>query len=155
MSSSDLQLQDLLSAALEDTVATAHAEAARWLTAQLEQRGTEAMWEGTCRLLSALAVRPAYGLPPHEAADRLRLTARTAQPDVALVLSLRLALWERGEEAAAEVWHAAPVELRRQAIMHLVIAYCATVGYDGRSLSPAETVSLVRQAFPPAARSAG
>ncbi|ARF81940.1 hypothetical protein ACIG0C_21765 [Kitasatospora aureofaciens] len=69
MSSSDLQLQDLLSAALEDTVATAHAEAARWLTAQLEQRGTEAMWEAARRLLSDLTVRPAYGLPPHEAAD--------------------------------------------------------------------------------------
>ncbi|MEU6972736.1 hypothetical protein AB0A71_34475 [Kitasatospora aureofaciens] len=154
MSSSDLQLQDLLSAALEDTVATGHAEAARWLTAQLEQRGTEAMWEGASLLLAALAVRPAYGLPPHEAADRLRLTARTAQPDVALVLSLRLALWERGEEAAAEVWHAAPVDLRRHAIMHLVIAYCATVGYDGRRLSPAETVSLVRQAFPAPPRTA-
>ncbi|WP_158876562.1 hypothetical protein [Kitasatospora aureofaciens] len=50
-------------------MATAHAEAARWLTAQLEQRGTEAMWEAARRLLSDLTVRPAYGLPPHEAAD--------------------------------------------------------------------------------------
>lgn len=60
----------------------------------------------------------------------------------------RLALWERGEEGAAEVWDAAPVELRRRAIMHLVISYSAAVGYGGRRLSPAETVSLVRQAFP-------
>ncbi|MEU4588532.1 hypothetical protein AB0F92_41925 [Kitasatospora aureofaciens] len=86
---------------------------------------------------------------------RPRVRRTSAQPDVALVLSLKLALWERGEEGAAEVWRAAPVELRRPAIMHLVISYCATVGYDGRRLSPAETVSLVRQAFAAPPCSAG
>ncbi|MFD5615155.1 hypothetical protein [Kitasatospora sp. NPDC127060] len=147
MSSSDLQLHDLVETALEDTVATASPAAGLWLAAELERRGEEAMWDVQL-LFAPLAARPAYGLAPHEAADKLRRNARTAQPDVALVLSMRLAHWERGTEGVAEMWQQAPAALRRTAVMHWLICYCMTIGYNGIKLSPAETVSLVRRMIP-------
>ncbi|MER5355728.1 hypothetical protein ABT093_36070 [Kitasatospora sp. NPDC002551] len=148
MSSSDLSLQDLVSAAVEDTVATASPAAGLWLVAELELRGPEATWGGVQLLFAPLAARPAYGLSPHEAADRLRHNARTAQPDVALVLSMRLAHWEKGTEAVARLWHEAPAALRRTAFMHWLICYCLAIGHDGIRLSAEDTAALVRRAIP-------
>ncbi|MFD9688432.1 hypothetical protein ACFWXO_22065 [Kitasatospora sp. NPDC059088] len=115
------------------------------------------MWKDACLLLAPLAARPAYGLPADKAADRLRLTARTAQPDldVALVLMLKLAYQVRGRGAAGEVWAANTTELRRTAIMHLLIMISAAVGYHGRRLSPEGTVALVRRAIPASPGAAG
>ncbi|MFB7375852.1 hypothetical protein ACFC6U_03050 [Kitasatospora purpeofusca] len=148
MSSSDLSLQDLVSAAVEDTVATASPAAGLWLVEELDQRGPEATWDAVQLLFGPLAARPAYGLPPHDAADRLRHTARTAQPDVALVLSMRLAHWEKGTEAVAQLWHEAPAALRRTAFLHWLICYCLAIGHDGMRLSAADTVALVRRVIP-------
>ncbi|MFH8387159.1 hypothetical protein ACH4E7_40670 [Kitasatospora sp. NPDC018058] len=149
MSSTDLPLHDLLEGTIDDVVATASPDAGRWLVAELERRGAEAMWEAARQLLSPLAERPAYGLPEHDAAARLRLTARSAQPDVALVLEMRLTHWEQGEEAVAALWQEAAPELRRIAIMHLLITYCMVHGCGGRRLDPKEVVSLIRQTIPP------
>ncbi|MEU9047914.1 MULTISPECIES: hypothetical protein [unclassified Kitasatospora] len=106
------------------------------------------MWEGVHLLYAPLVARPAYGLPPPEAADQLRRNARTAQPDVSLVPSMRLAHRERGAEAVADLWREAPVELRRIAVMHWLICYCLTVGFNEIRLGPAEAASLVRRAIP-------
>ncbi|MFB7673210.1 hypothetical protein ACFC26_17550 [Kitasatospora purpeofusca] len=155
MSSSGLQVHDLVETAVEDTVDTASPAAGRWLVAELERRGDKALWEAARGLLADLAVRPAYGLPGHEAAARLRLAARSAQPDVALVLEMRVAHWDQGEDAVAALWQEAAPELRRVAIMHLLISYCMVRGYGERRLAPEEVVSLVRQTIPPFVPAAG
>ncbi|MEU8927569.1 hypothetical protein AB0D10_42810 [Kitasatospora sp. NPDC048545] len=153
--SSTHPLQELLEMAAEDTVATAHPAAGRWLITELERRGTEAMWEGACLLLALLAARPHEGLSSEKAADRMRLTAKTAQPDVALALLAKAAYQTTGGAAASEVWEGATPELHRAAIMHWLIVYCSTIGYDGRRLSPAGTVALIRQAIPKPPGAAG
>ncbi|MFH8386985.1 hypothetical protein ACH4E7_39740 [Kitasatospora sp. NPDC018058] len=148
-------LHDLLEMAAEDTVDTGHPAAGRWLVTELERRGAEAMWEGACLLLASLAAHPGHGLSPEKAADRMRLTAKTAQPDVALVLLTKAAYQTAGRDAAGEVWATAAPELHRAAIMHWLIVYCSIIGYDGRRLSPAGTVALIRQAIPKPPGAAG
>ncbi|KOV27860.1 hypothetical protein ADK60_19340 [Streptomyces sp. XY431] len=99
--------------------------------------------------MADLAVRPAYGLPEYEAAARLRHNARSAQPDVELVLEMRVTYWDQGEDAVAALWQEAAPSLRRVAIMHLLIACCMVRGYRERRLAPADVVSLVRRTIPP------
>ncbi|MEU6974211.1 hypothetical protein AB0A71_42170 [Kitasatospora aureofaciens] len=147
MSSSSPDLDLVIETAIEDTVATASPVSGRWMTAELERRGPEAVWAGVCRLLAPLAARPAFGQDPVQGSDRLRAVVRTAQPDVALALAARLAYQVGDEGAAAEIWKAADVETQRAALMHWLISYCSSIGFGGRRLGAGPTVALIREAF--------
>ena len=147
MSTTDLPLDDLVEAAVEDLVATAESDAGRWLIGELETRGTEAMWSAVLQLLRPLAARPAYDLPDREGAIRLRANAKVAEPATALVLEIRLALWEHGEDEARQLWDEAAPELRRTAVMHWLISYSWVIGHHGTTLTPPQTVSLIRRAI--------
>ncbi|MFC8452148.1 hypothetical protein [Kitasatospora sp. NPDC057223] len=147
MSTAGLPLDDLVEAAVEDLVATAKPDAGRWLIAELEHRGTEALWAAALQLLRPLAARPAYGLPEREGAVRLRANAKAAEPATALVLEIRLALWEHGENEARRLWDEAAPELRRMAVMHWLISYSWVFGHHGVMLTPPQAVSLIRRAI--------
>ncbi|MFG2844277.1 hypothetical protein ACGF12_14045 [Kitasatospora sp. NPDC048296] len=147
MSSPTPDLDLVIETAIEDTVATASPVSGRWMTAELERRGPEAVWTGACQLLAPLAARPAYGQDPAQGTDRLRAVVRSAQPDVALALAVRLAYQVEGEEGAAGIWEAEDIELQRAALMHLLISYCFSIGFGGRRLGAAPTVALIREAF--------
>ncbi|WP_158702119.1 hypothetical protein [Kitasatospora sp. MMS16-BH015] len=136
-------LPDIVQTVLDDLADAADPAAGHWLVAELDQRGSDAVWSATCLLLEHLAGRPAYGLPREQGADRLRSVARTAQPGTALALAVQLAYRVGGEQAAAETWTAAEPELRRAALLHLLLARCAADGFGGR-LTAAGLVALVR-----------
>ncbi|MFJ9521873.1 hypothetical protein ACIRPK_26915 [Kitasatospora sp. NPDC101801] len=147
MSSAELPLHDLVESTVEDIVATAKPDAGHWLIGELEQRGPEAMWAGALQLIRPLAARPAYGLPEHEAAAQLRANARAANPATALVLEIRLALSERVEEEARELWNKADPALRRTAVMDWLISYAWVFGFRGAKLTAQQAVSLIRCAI--------
>ncbi|MCC9312229.1 hypothetical protein LN042_35090 [Kitasatospora sp. RB6PN24] len=141
-------VEELLITALQDTVRTEHEGPGQALVAELERRGTEALWEAAQLCLGLLASRPVYGLVGQNGTEHLRRVARTADPPTACTLNLLATHRDRGHQAARPIWDQATPAVRTATLHQLLITVASSIGSDGARLSARQTARLIRTAIP-------